>query len=258
MDMHRAKKVAIECVTEASTLLMKNLEKVKRVSFKAKHDIVTSVDIQSEKIIVDKIRANFPDHNILSEESGFTDEHSDYEWVIDPIDGTMNYYHASAPFRVALCLMRKQQPILTALYNPIKKELYYAELGKGATLNHKKIHVTRNSQLKNSVVMTHISSKRDARVRTILALDSFFKETLHMRIFGSGLSAMSYVASGKFDVFFNVQTYPWDILPGALLVQEAGGLVTDILGKPITLKSTSVLATNKKVHAQMLHLLKDV
>jgi myo-inositol-1(or 4)-monophosphatase len=125
-------------------------------------------------------------------------------------------------------------------------------------LNEKKITVNRNFELKNSVIMTHISSKKEARARTILALDSIFKKTLHMRMFGSGLAAMSYVASGKFDVFFNVQTYPWDILPGALLIQEAGGLVTDIEGNEITTESTSILATNGKVHDQMLHLLEDI
>ena len=258
MDTNQAKKISIECVKEAGKLLMENIDKVKEVSFKAKSDIVTNIDIQSEKIIVDKIKTNFPEHSILSEESGFVDQHSEYVWIMDPIDGTMNYYHASAPFRVALCLTYKQKPIISTIYNPIKDELYFAEAGQGATLNDKKIIVNDNFELKNSVVMTHISSKKEARARTILALDSIFKKTLHMRMFGSGLAAMSYVASGKFDVFFNVKTYPWDILPGAFLVQEAGGVVTDIEGNKITTESMSVLATNGKVHDQMLQLLKDI
>jgi len=258
MDTNQAKKISIECVKEAGKLLMENIDKVKEVSFKAKSDIVTNIDIQSERIIVDKIKTNFPEHSILSEESGFVDQHSEYVWIMDPIDGTMNYYHASAPFRVALCLTYKQKPIISTIYNPIKDELYFAEAGQGATLNDKKIIVNDNFELKNSVVMTHISSKKEARARTILALDSIFKKTLHMRMFGSGLAAMSYVASGKFDVFFNVKTYPWDILPGALLVQEAGGVVTDIEGNKITTESMSVLATNGKVHDQMLQLLKDI
>ena len=258
MDTNQAKKISIECVKEAGKLLMENIDKVKEVSFKAKSDIVTNIDLQSERIIVDKIKTNFPEHSILSEESGFVDRHSEYVWIMDPIDGTMNYYHASAPFRVALCLTYKQKPIISTIYNPIKDELYFAEAGQGATLNDKKIIVNDNFELKNSVVMTHISSKKEARARTILALDSIFKKTLHMRMFGSGLAAMSYVASGKFDVFFNVKTYPWDILPGALLVQEAGGVVTDIEGNKITTESMSVLATNGKVHDQMLQLLKDI
>ncbi|MDD5071582.1 MAG: inositol monophosphatase family protein [Patescibacteria group bacterium] len=258
MDVNLAKKISIECVKEAGQFLMANINKVKEVSFKAKSDIVTNIDIGSEKIIIDKIKINFPEHSILSEESGFTGQHTGYIWIMDPIDGTMNYYHASAPFRVALCLVYQQQPIISAIYNPVKDELYFAEAGKGAMLNNRKIHVDENNELKKSVVLTHISSKKDARARTILALDSIFKKTLHMRMFGSGLAAMSYIASGKFDIFFNVKTYPWDILPGSLLIQEAGGTVTDIEGKQITIESTSVLATNGKVHDQMLELLEDI
>jgi myo-inositol-1(or 4)-monophosphatase len=257
-DLQKAKKISIEAAKDAGALLMDNLTKVKQKSFKAKHDIVTEVDIAAEKIIVEKIKSAFPGHNILSEESGATKNNSEFSWLIDPTDGTMNYYHASPPFRVALCLMKNNQPLLSTIYNPAKDELYYAEKGQGATMNGKSIGVNENFDIKNSVVMTHISSKKDARARTILALDNIFKKTLHMRIFGSGIAAMTYVASGKFDVFFNVKTYPWDILPGALLVQEAGGIVTDIEGKNITTESTSVLATNGKVHKQMLELLEDI
>ena len=258
MIIDQVKKISTECVKEAGKLLIDNMDKVKKVTFKAKSDIVTDIDLQSERIMINKIKSIFPEHSILSEESGFADHHSEYLWIMDPIDGTMNYYHASPPFRVALCLMYKQKPILSAIYNPVKDELYYAQAGQGATLNDKRIVVNENFELKNSIVMTHISSKKDGRARTILALDSIFKKTLHMRMFGSGLAAMCYVASGKFDVFFNVKTYSWDILPGALLIQEAGGVVTDIEGNKITTESTSILATNGKVHDQMLQLLEDI
>lgn len=258
MDTKLAKKISIECVKEAGEILMDNFDKVKKVSFKAKNDIVTNVDFQSEKIIIEKIKLAFPKHSILSEEAGFTDNHSDYVWIMDPIDGTMNYFHNSSPFRIALCLTHKKKTLISTIYNPIRDEICFAETGKGVTLNDKKISVNKNQDLKRSIVMTHISSKEDARVRTIRALDSIFKKSLHMRMFGSGLAAMSYVAQGIFDVYFNVRTYPWDILPGALLIQEAGGTVTDIEGKKITTESTSVLATNGKVHKQMLELLKNI
>jgi len=258
MDINKAKEISIECVKESGKLLMANINKIKKVSFKAKSDIVTEIDMQSEKLMIEKISTNFPDHNILSEESGFENHHSEYIWVMDPIDGTMNYYHSSSPFRVALCLIHNQQPLISAIYNPAKDDLYFSEYNKGATLNNKRIDVNNNFDLKNSIIMTHISSKKDARARTILALESIFQKTLHMRMFGSGLTAMSYIASGKFDVFFNVKTYPWDILPGALLVSEAGGVVTDINGNKITNQSTSVLATNGKVHSQMLKLLEGI
>jgi len=258
MDLKLAKQVAIEAVKDAGKTLIDNLNKVKTCSFKAKSDIVTEIDIKAEKLIISKIKKNFPDHSIHSEEEGLIDNKSSFLWVIDPVDGTMNYYHAASPFRVAVCLVENNIPLISAIYNPVRDQLYFAERGKGATLNNRKIKVNNNFELKNSVVMTHISSKKDARVRTIIALDSIFNKTLHMRMFGSGLAAMTYVASGKFDVFFNISTHPWDILPGALIVEEAGGVVTDIQGKKINADSKSVLATNGKVHADMLKLLQDI
>ncbi len=258
MNSSLAKKVSTGVVKEAGNLLMRGLNKVKKVSFKAKSDILTDFDIKSEKIILNRIKKVFPTHNILSEEEGFIDKHSKYTWVIDPIDGTINYYHANAPFRIGLCLLKNKKPIIATLYNPIKKELYFAEKGKGAKLNNKNIHVNNNSKLENSVVMTHLSSKKEARIRIIHALENIFSKTLQIRMFGSGLAAMCYVASGRFHIFFNAKTSPWDILPGALLVEEAGGRVTDIYGNKITLDSDSVLATNGKVHREMLKLLRNV
>ena len=110
MNLKLAKKVAVESVTEAGKILMKNLEKVKHVSFKAKNDIVTHIDIKSEKLIMKKIKKYFPDHSIFSEEEGLIDKKSDYTWVMDPIDGTINYYYGITPFRVGLCLLKNNFP----------------------------------------------------------------------------------------------------------------------------------------------------
>ena len=124
-------------------------------------------------------------------------------------------------------------------------------------LNGKKIIVSDNPDLKNSVVMFHLSSKKEPRTRTINVLEKVFQASMQVRMFGSSLASMSYIASGKFNVYFNVQLNTWDILPGALLVEEAGGKVTDIKGKKIGYESTSVLATNGKVHNQMLNVLEN-
>ncbi len=258
MNIKLAKKISIETAKKAGKVLMDNFNEAHRASFKAKSDIITEIDIRSEKLILGSIKENFPDHSILSEERGFTGNDKKYIWIVDPIDGTINYYYGTAPFRVGLCLLEDKKPIISAIYNPIKDHLYFAEKGKGATLNGKKIRVSDNTKLKNSVVMTHLSSKKEGRMRTIRALESIFESSMHMRMFGSGLAAMTYIASGKFDVFFNVQTNPWDILPGALLIEEAGGRITDIKGKKIDYNTTSVLATNGSVHNQMLKLLKRV
>lgn len=258
MDIELAKKVSIESVKEAGKLLMDNLDEIKKATFKAKSDMVTNVDIESEKLLINKIKKIFPEHSILSEERGFIDNDSKYIWILDPIDGTMNYYHCSPPFRVGVCLLKNKKPVISAIYNPVKDQLFFAERGKGATLNDKIIKVSNNSNLTNSMILTHLSSKKEARIRTIVALESIFKKTLHMRMFGCGLASITYVASGKFDVFFNVKTNPWDILPGVLLIEEAGGTITEINGEEITYNSTSVLATNGNVHDQILKLLEDI
>ena len=159
------------------------------------------------------------------------------------------------PFRVAVCLLEDKKPIISAMFNPAKSDLYFAEKDRGTTLNNMPIKVSNNSELKNSVVMFHLSSKTEQRVKTLNILNKVFEQSMHIRMYGSSLAQMSYVAQGKFDAYFNIQSKQWDILPGALLVLEAGGNVTDIHGKEINYESTSVLATNGKVHEQMLKLL---
>ena len=258
MDIELAKNVAIAAAKEAGKLLNENFQKVKSMSFKGENDIVTEIDLKSEKIILDAIKSRFPDHDILSEEAGtIGDGASRYTWVIDPIDGTKNYYHSMNPYRVGICLLEDKKLILNVLYNPTKDEVYVAQKGRGAFLNDKKITVNNNADLKTSIVMFHLSSKKESRVRIINVLEKVSEATMSMRIFGSSLASMSYIASGKFDVYFTVQTKPWDILPVALLIEEAGGKVTDIEGNEITYESTSVIASNGKVHDQMVELLRN-
>lgn len=259
MDIELAKKVAISAVKEAAKLLNDNFLKPKNRSFKGRGDIVTEIDIQSEKIILDLIKSNFPDHAILSEEAGLTgDETVRYMWIIDPIDGTTNYYYGMNPYRVGICLLEDERPILNVLYNPTKDEAYVAQKGGGAFLNDKKIAVSDTAELKDSVAMFHLSSKKEPRLKTLAILDSIAEASSHMRMYGSCLAQLSYIASGKFDAYFNIVTSPWDILPGALLIEEAGGKVTDIHGKEIAADSTSVVASNGKVHDQMLKLLENL
>lgn len=259
MDNQLFREVAISAVKKAGKILNENLQKVEEMSFKGKSDIVTNVDLESEKSIIEKLRTHFPDHGILSEEAGLSnDNSSEYLWIMDPIDGTTNYYYGMNPFRVALCLLYQKSPLLSAIYNPTKDELYVAQKGQGATLNDKKIIVSDNTDLHNSVVMFHLSSKKEPRLRTLQVLEKIFEESMHMRMYGSSLASMSYIASGKFDAYFNVQSKIWDILPGAFLIQEAGGKATDIHGKEIGYESTSVLATNGKIHDKMLELLKNI
>lgn len=253
------KDIAVQAVLDAGKLLQEKIDSVKTISHKtSRQDIVTDIDIEAEKILIDAIQSNFPSHSILSEEAGVIPKGSNYEWIIDPIDGTMNYAHGQPPYRVALCLMKDGEAILSVMAGPHHNQLFVAEKGKGTTLNGKPIHCSDNAELGGAIFMTHLSSKKEPRRRTIQSLEKIFTQTSQVRIYGSGLASMCYVAEGKYDIFYNVQTKPWDILPGVLLIEEAGGTVTDIEGKKITTQSTSVLATNGRLHNEMLALLADI
>lgn len=256
MDFNHAKQVATSAILKAGQHLLQYWKRSKPFTFKAKQDIVTQIDLEVEQLIINTIKNTFSDHQILSEERGFLGvENADYCWIIDPIDGTINFVNDAAPFRIGIGLLYRNQPFLTVILNPIKNELYLATYSEPSTCNGELIRVSDNEDLQKAVVMTHLSSKTAARTQTLQALNQIFEQTLHLRMFGSGLSALTYVASGKFDIFFNVKTNPWDILPGVLLVEQAGGKITDLEGNPITIESTSVLATNGKLHEPMLELL---
>jgi myo-inositol-1(or 4)-monophosphatase len=257
INLELAKEVAINAVTGAGDILMANLYEEKRVSFKGPNDIVTHVDIASEKLIMDLIQKNFPDHSILSEESGFTDKKSEYTWILDPIDGTANYYHGYDPFCVALGLAESDEMIINAIYNPVRSHLYFAEKGKGTTLNGKTIKVS-DKKMDDALITMGISSKKENRDRLIPNFEKIHSSCSRVRMPGSGLSSIAYVGDGTSEAYFSIKTNPWDILPSALLVTEAGGKVTDINGGELNLKSTSVLATNGIVHEEMLSLLKDI
>ena len=260
MDIELVKTVAEKAAKEAGKLLNENFYKAKGMSAKSKGDIVIDIDVAAEKIILDAIKSNFPDHDILSEEAGgIGNSTSKYTWVVDPIDGTMNYYHGMSPYRIGIGLLEDKKPILNVLYNPTKDELYVASKGGGAFLNGQKISVSDRGDLKDCVVMFHLSSKKDPRTRTMNVLEKICETAMQVRMLGSTLASVSYIASGRFDVFFSVQQKAWDILPGALLIKEAGGKVTDIKGNEITPESTSVVVSNGgKVHEQILKLLETI
>jgi myo-inositol-1(or 4)-monophosphatase len=256
--VHDAKPIVTELILQAGQFLMEQWKETQTYTFKARQDIVSQTDFAVEQLILAGIQKAFPQHSILSEEKGWLHgEEQEFCWVIDPIDGTINYVHAAAPFRVGIGLLQHGQPILSAVLNPVKTEVYVATKGEASTRNGQPIRVSSKVNLNRAVVMTHLSSFAAARQQTLQALECVFQQSLHLRMFGSGLSALTYIAAGKFDVFFNVKTHAWDILPAALLVENAGGKITDLQGNPVSLNTTSVLATNGHLHDQMLELLAE-
>lgn len=230
-----------------------NFDRGKAV-FKSKHEIVTKADLLSEEIIIREIKKNFPSHGILSEEKGEVKSVSDYLWIIDPIDGTTNFTMHNPLWSISIGLAHDDKIIFGAVYAPVTDELFIAEKNKGANLNGKKIKV---SKIKNNMTLNtfcHGSTQKDLK----RALDYYKKQKLNgfdCRQLGSAAIELSCVASGRVESIVIPGAHSWDVAAGVLLVEEAGGIITDLNGEDWTVKSNGIVASNGLVHREILKVL---
>jgi myo-inositol-1(or 4)-monophosphatase len=230
------------------------------IQFKSNEtDLVTEVDKASEKIITDFIRQKYPDHGILAEESGESKSSSGYRWVIDPIDGTTNFAHGLPIFSVSIGVQKNEETLYGVIYDVMQDIVYSAEKGKGAFANGKRIHVTGNDILRRSVLVTgfpyNIASNPGKALEIFAALT---KSARGIRRLGSAAIDLCYVACGVFDAFWEVSLHPWDICAGMLIVEEAGGLITDFNGNKIDIFSKKILSSNGKVHGPILKIINEI
>ena len=246
---------AIEAAEAAGKFLKQNLGKVKKIQQKAgqEKNLVTEIDKHSEEIIIEIIRKHFPAHDILAEESGGTKgTSSNYRWIIDPLDGTTNFTHGFPVFCVSIGLEHKGELLLGVIYDPNFEELFTAEKGKGAFLNGKRITVSTIGTLDKSLLVTgfpyNIVENPNHAVEHFV---HFLMKAQAVRRMGSAAIDLAYVATGRYEGFWEVALNPWDMAAGALLVQEAGGTLTDFSGNPFSIYKKEVLATNGLVHDQM-------
>lgn len=252
------KKTAIKAAKDAGDVLLE-LSKGKIIyQMKNKHDILAEADLKSEKIIIDQVKKNFPDHSIISEEDGETMQNSEYIWVIDPVDGTINFSRDLAEYCISIAVEHKGKLILGLIYKPYTNKMYIAEAGKGAFLNDKKIKVSDETDLINMLLATDSSATPEIRQKNYNILASICNEVRHIRIFGSGALHLAKVAAGKLDIYYKVKFNYWDYAAGTLLIKEAGGVVTDLEGNEITKTSKSILATNGKKHEAILDKIRSV
>lgn len=248
-----SKKFITDIAREAGNIaLKKKLTKV--VSFKIndfkKKEIVTNNDKFIEKYIVKKIKNKFPEHNILGEEFDYEKTSSPYMWVIDPIDGTINYTRNHPHFCTSIAVLKKGEPIITAIYDPNQGHMFFAEKGKGAFLNNKKIHVSNTKNPKSAIIEL---SESNMSKRTVGIFNKLIHNVYRIRIEGSTALSLCYVAAGWTDCRFKTTVGKYDVAGGALLVREAGGVVVDFKGKYWTLKDhTSLIATNKYLKKKFL------
>lgn len=255
--MKEALELACDLARQAGQLQRLHAGKAKHIEHKGTVDIVTEVDRASEKLIVDGIIKRFPNHSILAEEGSGPKHTSDYRWIIDPIDGTTNFAHGLPLFCVSIALEVKGEMIVGVIYNPSQDELYAAAKGEGATLNGKKMHVSSRDALINTLVGTGFIYSYD-QGETLDNIDHFRDFTLRTRAvrrLGSAALSLADLAAGRFDGYWELILQPWDMAAGVLLIREAGGVVTTCDGNPFDVYGHSLLASNGKIHQDMLDVL---
>ncbi len=242
---------------EAGAMLMQYFHQGLKIEYKGDADLVTAADRASETMIRERVRAQFPSHDVLGEEQGLSDSGSEYRWYVDPLDGTTNFAHGYPVFCVSMALEHRSngegERIVGVVYDPTRDELFTAEKGKGARLNDKPIHVSKATQLKECLVATGFPSHKRHKNPNIHFYHQITLRTHGVRRAGSAALDLCNVASGRFDGFWEFNLNPWDTAAGVLIIEEAGGKVTRYDGSPFQLNSRETLATNGLIHEALLH-----
>ena len=251
--------VAIAAAKEAGRVQMLHLGHSHRVEYKGDIDLVTVVDKLSEKAIVERITAAFPDHDLLAEETLFEKKGSPWKWIIDPLDGTTNYFRGYPCFCVSIGLEVDGEVELGVVYNPVLDELFHAERGGGAFLNGKPISVSRVNDLNRSFLCTGFPyDVREYADFYLRYFREFIIRSFGIRRPGSAAIDLSYLAAGRFDGFWELKLHPWDVAAGSLIITEAGGKVTDFKGGLFGIYSGEMLASNGLIHEEMLEVIREV
>ena len=250
------KKVAQEAALKGGLVLLKNFGRYNKVSYKGEINLVTETDHLSEKVIVDHLHQNFKEHTIITEEIYSLKQDSEYQWLVDPLDGTTNYAHGFPVFCISIGLAWQNQIILGVVYQPLLKEMFLAEKGGGSFLNKKRVFVSRTKQLKQSLLATGFPYDiRTSRNNNLDHFCNFAVSAQAVRRAGAAALDLPYTAAGRFDGFWEFKLNPWDVAAGLLLVEEAGGRVTDFSGAPCDINKGEVLASNGRIHSQMMGVL---
>jgi myo-inositol-1(or 4)-monophosphatase len=217
------------------------------------NNLVTEADHAAEAAILDIIKREFPDHYILSEEAGEIIQDSNYKWIVDPIDGTVNFAHSIPLCCVSIAIEYNGEIIMAAVYNPNLNEFFFAEKGNGATLNEKKIAVSEKQNVMNACLVTGFPyTYLDMPNGPLQVFEKFIRKGVPVRRLGSAAIDLCWVAAGRFDGFYEHKLEAWDSAAGYLIVEEAGGRVTDFKGNKFSYYQPHVLATNGKIHEEML------
>lgn len=249
------KNFAINTAKEAGKIIMEYFHKDKDVKPKDKKHLVTVVDKKVETLITSKIKKEYPSHGFVGEEFGSENIKADYIWHIDPLDGTSNYIMGMPHFCVSLGLSYKSDTLLGVVYNPYTKEMFIAEKGKGAFMNGEKLKVSKVSKISESKIDTGFSLN-EVLPNFFMLFKKLMTSFSKVRRYGSSALALCYVAAGRIDAFVWNGCTSWDITAGSLILEEAGGKVTDLEGNEWDPFMHSIAASNGKIHAQILKIAK--
>jgi myo-inositol-1(or 4)-monophosphatase len=256
--MHPILNVATKAAREAGRIINRASQDVGSLKIQTKdyNDYVSEVDRSAEQAIIDVLKEAYPTHGFLGEESGKTNSDAESIWIIDPLDGTTNFLHNFPAYCVSIALQEKGVLTQAVIYDPVRNDLFTATKGRGAFLNDRRIRVTSRSKLQESLISTGFPFKDYSYLDTYLDIfKDMIKKTSGIRRPGSAALDLAYVAAGYSDGFFEINLSPWDIAAGALLVQEAGGIVGDFEGNESWLKTGNIVAGNPKVFGQMLQVI---
>jgi myo-inositol-1(or 4)-monophosphatase len=247
---------AIRVARDAGALIRDRVGTNIGIDHKGSIDLVTDVDLASERLIREAISTYYPRHEILAEEGGLSESGSEYRWVVDPLDGTTNYAHGYPVFCVSIALECKGEPVLGVVYDPMRDELFAAEQGAGATLNNRAIHVSKVQDLMQGMLSTGFPY--DIKTSKLTNLDhwsNFAMSAQALRRDGAAALDLCYVACGRFDGFWELNLSPWDTAAGALIVAEAGGRISNFSGGAFSNYKREIVASNGLIHDRMLEVL---
>lgn len=250
--------VAIDVAQEAGKVLREEMERPPTIAYKGDFDLVTQADRRSEALIVSRLQKYFPQHAVAAEEGTGKDTGSEYRWHVDPLDGTTNFAHGYPCFCVSMALARKNELLLGVIYNPVYNELFTAARGEGAAFNGRKIHCSKINTVKNSLLCTGFPNHERQMHPNIHFYWDFTLRSHGVRRDGSAALDLAFIAMGRLEGFWEFGLKPWDTAAGVVLVEEAGGKVTDMLGQPYTLRGPSILASNGLIHAEMVRVAAEV
>jgi len=258
MPSFRFADTAANIAREGGALLMEYFRRRVTVEYKAEADLVTEADRACEELLTRRLRAQWPEHEIMAEEGARHSSGSGFKWYVDPLDGTTNFAHGFPVFCISLGLEYNGELAAAVLFDPSRDEMFLAEKGSGAVLNGRPIHVSRTARLSESLLGTGFPSQKRHKNPNIHFYQSFTMRSHGVRRAGSAALDLASVACGRFDGFWEFNLNPWDTAAGVLLVREAGGLVTGFSGQPFDISSREVLASNGLIHRELLATMADV